>query len=321
MNGIADSIISDALRDYATSRFTGVLKVEGQPGGTVYLQAGDICGCETSGAPSLEVVLLRSRRISEPDWNATFSAAAMADRPMTTELVTRQLLGGGEIEALLRTALADSVFALVSGRIDGWTELPSRECALALSPPAKVGWLLAEAARRRQVLAATAEPPLGVLDLVTAAPVTDWTVRLAGPGQPELLALANGRRTARDLAFALGRGVYATMLQLTRMREHRMVVITPHGSKPPPPSAPAGIASDQEGNDRTTTGLPRRRKERLGPQRAAEPGRRNFPVNIQMLRPRRAEGTSMPGEPSTSWLPDQSPKYRTKYFKTRGTGV
>jgi hypothetical protein len=194
------------------------------------------------------------------------------------------------------------MFVLASGRIDGWTELPSRECALPLSPPAKVGWLLAEAARRRQVLAATAGPPLGALDLVTAAPPADWATTTPGPGQPELMALANGRRTARDLAFALGRGVYATMLQLTRMRERGMVVITPAGSKPPPPSVPAGIASDLDGNDRTTTGLPRRRKERLGPPRAAEPGRRNFPVNIQMLRPRRAEGTSMPGEPSTSWL-------------------
>lgn len=301
-NGIADSMIGDALREYAASRFTGVLRVEGQPSGNIYLEDGGISGCETGGAPSLEVVLLRSRRISEADWNATFSAAAVAERPMTSELVTRQLLGTGEIEALLRTALADAVFALASGRVDGWTELPARDCLLPLSPPAKAGWLLAEAARRRQVLAASAEPPLTALDRITANAPSEWTVRAPAPGQAELLALANGRRTARDLAFALGRGIYATMLQLTRMRQRNMVVIAPHASKPPPASAPVEVASDPEGNDRTTTGLPRRRKERLGPQRAAEPGRRNFPGNIQMLRPRRADGSPMPGEPSNPWL-------------------
>jgi hypothetical protein len=305
-SGIADSMLGDALREYALSRFTGVLRVEGQPGGTLYLEDGGISGCESSGAPSLEVVLLRSRRISEADWNATFSAAAVAERPMTSELVTRQLLGTGELEALLRTALADSVFALASGRVDGWTELPARDCLLPLLPAAKAGWLLAEASRRRQVLAAAAERPIGVLDRITATAPSEWTagtgVPAPGPGQAELLALANGRRTARDMAFALGRGVYATMLQLTRMRERNMVVIIPRGSESPSASAPVEVASDQEGDHRTATGLPRRRKERPGPQRAAEPGRRNFPVNIQLLRPRRAEGTSMPGELSNPWL-------------------
>lgn len=35
-----------------------------------------------------------------------------------------------------------------------------------------------------------------------------------GDGQDEILALADGRRTTRDIAFALGRGVYATTLPL-----------------------------------------------------------------------------------------------------------
>lgn len=35
-----------------------------------------------------------------------------------------------------------------------------------------------------------------------------------GDGQDEILALADGRRMTRDIAFALGRGVYATTLPL-----------------------------------------------------------------------------------------------------------
>ena len=53
--------------------------------------------------------------------------------------------------------------------------------------------------------------------IVAATGAIQPGVRL-GDGQDEILALADGRRTARDLAFALGRGVYATMLQLSRMQ-------------------------------------------------------------------------------------------------------
>jgi hypothetical protein len=87
----------------------------------VYLADGGICGCETPGAPSLEVILLRSGQIAEGDWNAAFTAAAVAGRPLTGELVGHGLLGAGETEALLRTTLADAFFAVLSGHRDGWT--------------------------------------------------------------------------------------------------------------------------------------------------------------------------------------------------------
>src|SRR5580698_6653692 len=120
--GLADDKLADALRQYAAARFSGVLRVEGKPGGTIYLTDGRISACETSGAPSLEVILLRSRTVAESDWDAAFTAAAVGERRMTDELVERALLGAGELEALLRVALADALFALVSGQVDGWAE-------------------------------------------------------------------------------------------------------------------------------------------------------------------------------------------------------
>jgi hypothetical protein len=47
------------------------------------------------------------------------------DRPLPAVLVERELLGAGEAEALLRTALADATFAVVGGRVDGWAEAPA----------------------------------------------------------------------------------------------------------------------------------------------------------------------------------------------------
>ncbi len=290
--GPASGKLADALRQYAAARFSGVLHVDGRPGGAIYLMDGRVSACETSGAPSLEVILLRSRRISESDWDAAFTAAAVAGRPMTTELIQRELLGAGEVEALLRIALADAVFALVSGQIHDWSEKPPADCLLPLIPAARPGWLIAEATRRGQVLASFPEPAVSAQDRITAAPGTARADRVLGPGQGEILALADGRRTARDLAFALGRGLYETMLQLARMRTGNLVVIGSPGKEPSSPGWPVAAALDAEEDDRTATGLPRRRKDQLGFPRAGEATRRNLPA-IRMLWPR-SEGNTMP---------------------------
>jgi hypothetical protein len=289
---LADDKLADALRRYAAAKFSGVLRVDGQPGGTIYLTDGRISACETSGAPSLEVILLRSRTVAESDWDAAFTAAAVGERQLTDELVERALLGAGELEALLRVALADAMFALLRGQVDGWTEGPPAECPLPLSPAARSGWLLAEAARRGQALASFPAPVISAQDRVAAAPGIARSGRPLGRGQDEILALADGRRTARDLAFALGRGLYETMLQLARMRAGDVVVITSAGKEPSSARRPAGPAPDSEEDGLTVTGLPRRRKDRPGSPRGGEPGRRNLTA-IRMLWPR-SDGNTVP---------------------------
>ena len=283
--GAADGNLADALRQYAAAAFSGVVRVDGQPGGTIYLSGGRISACETSGAPSLEVILLRSRTISESDWDAAFTAAAVGKRPLTAELIERGLIGAGALEAMLRIALADAVFAVVSGRVDGWAEAPAADCLLPLTPAARSGWLLAEATRRGQALAAFPPPALSAQDRVTAAPGAR-----PGRGQDTLLALADGRRTPRDLAFALGRGLYETMLELGRMRAEHLVVTSPSGKDPSPPGDPGDALPDGEDDDRTVTGLPRRRKDRPASPRGTEASRRNL-TSIRMLR-LRSEGNS-----------------------------
>ena len=44
--------------------------------------------------------------------------------PMSGELVSRELAGAGELEALLRTALADAMFALASGTVEDYRAGP-----------------------------------------------------------------------------------------------------------------------------------------------------------------------------------------------------
>lgn len=287
-----DDKLADALRQYAAANFSGVLQVDGRPGGTVYFSSGRISACETSGAPSLEVVLLRSRRIPETDWDAAFTAAAVGERQITAELVGRELIQAGELEALLRIALADAMFALLSGQVNGWLKAPQADCLLPLTPSAQCGWLIAEATRRGQVLAAFPGPPLSAQDRITAGPAAGRSSYRLGPDQDAILTLADGPRTARDVAFALGRGLYETMLELARMRAGNVVVTTPPSRESLSPGRPVSPVPASGEDGRTVTGLPRRRKERAPAPRTAEPGRRNLTA-IRMLWPR-SEGNTMP---------------------------
>jgi hypothetical protein len=289
-----DEKLADALRQYAAANFSGVLQVDGRPGGTIYFSSGRISACETSGAPSLEVVLLRTRRVAEADWDAAFTAAAVGERQITAELVGRELLKAGELEALLRVTLADAMFALLSGQVNGWLKAPSADCLLPLTPSAQSGWLIAEATRRVQVLAAFPGPPLSAQDRITSAPGAGRSSYRLGPDQDAILTLADGRRTARDVAFALGRGLYETMLELARMRAGNVVVITPPNRESLSPGRPVSVAPDSGEDDRTVTGLPRRRKDRAVAPRTGEAGRRNLTA-IRMLWPRSDEGAMPDG--------------------------
>ena len=53
---------------------------------------------------------------------------------------------------------------------------------------------------------------------MTAAPRAARRDNLLDDGHDGALALIDGRRTIRDLAFARGRGLYVTMLEVGRMR-------------------------------------------------------------------------------------------------------
>jgi hypothetical protein len=307
-----DPVLRESLTRSAAVELTGVLQVIGDPGGTIYLSGGGVVGVKTPGAPSLEVLVLRSERVPEDGWDAAFSASA-AGTSMSAELTTRGLIGAGELEALLRTAVADALFALAYGYVDQCRPEPGAvSVLLPLDPPATADSLLAEAERRMAVLAAI--PDLDGYRRARVEPVPGAVApgTVLGGGRDELLALANGRRTPRDLAFALGRGVYATTLQLTRMQQEGLLMTTslragpplPAGSpRPTPPwaraepPASAPVADNSDGTDRTNSdrgdsdhddhtpdhgGLPRRRRGRHGEADAGP----DMSVLLRLLRPR-----------------------------------
>ena len=289
--------LDEALADCAATGFSGVLRVIGAPGGTVYLVAGGVAAIETPGAPGAEVILLRSGRIAEADWEAAFAAAAVGGSPPSAELVGRGLIGAGELEAVLRTALADAMFAFASGFVDSCrAEASEVDCALPLDPPADAGWLLTEALRRIHVMAAFPGPALRARDRVTVMPGAGRPGSVLGGGRDEILALADGRRSGRDLAFALGHGLYAVMHQLARMRAEGLVAGASHDTAPAPGGEDGRRAGTDGDDGQTATGLPRRQKDRPAePRGGRQAGGFPLPAVRRLLRPRE-DGHAPPGD-------------------------
>ena len=202
---------------------------------------------------------------------------------MASELVERGLIGDGELEAVLRIALADAMFAVAGGLVDETAvEHATTPSLLPLEQPAAPGWLLFETSRRLQVLTGAAGLVRHDRDRVTADPAAPSAGRgVLSSGQDEIIALANGRRTARDMAFILGRGVYSLSLELSKMRENGLVSITSRRSIGParharlqaPQSTEVPAADGQRAAK--ASDLPRRH----------QPGRQPRPAPAEIMPP------------------------------------
>ena len=278
-----------ALSECAVSKLSGTLLVTGDPGGVIHLAGGAIAAVQTPGAPSAEVILLRSRRVPEAAWDAAFTAAASNGRPMGAELVAAAAIGAGELEALLKIALADAMFVLAGGLVERCEAQPgSVDYLLPLEPGAEADVLLSEATRRLRVLAERPGEAGRDRDRVIAVPGAARPRLPLGHGQDEILAVADGRRTTRDMAFALGRGVYAVTLQVARMRAAGLLVpvplTAPAAAGETVPARPPAAADQPD----PAAELPQRRRGMPGPPpRPADlPAAEGKPAPYRLLRPR-----------------------------------
>ncbi|MGW0577993.1 MarR family transcriptional regulator, partial [Streptomyces sp. NPDC002920] len=135
-------------------------------------------------------------------------------------------------------------------------------------PPTR---LLQEASRKLRALLALPRPVRPEQERPVPGSLSYAAGRL-GPLQRELLTHADGRRTARDLAFRTGRGVYTVTVEVARMLGEGLLEcagaptpipvrlppdghgVRPREPSPPPPPAPVPPAGPPQG----PAALPRR---------------------------------------------------------------
>lgn len=210
-------VLLGALAECGREEFTGALRAAGSPGGTFHFRRGLVVGAESPGAPGPEALLLRSRRISGEEWAELVREAGGARWP-GTELIRHGYAGAAQLRVVCMMALRDAVFAVVAGRVDACERDPGAEAPAPVPVGEGPVRLLQDANRKLAALAALPHPvrPNRERPSPGSAPAAVDEGRLT-PVQRELIAEADGRRTARDLAFRTGRGVYTVTVEVARM--------------------------------------------------------------------------------------------------------
>lgn len=227
--------VSPMLTRLAAERATGALL---RDHGTLYLVDGRVVHAESPSAPGLDVLLTAGGRLPREGWDEAVDRAG-ARSAVGRFLVDSGRLHDGELEICHLGAVFDAAFFALAP-----TSGPSRfrygvgHWFGAVRPVAAEA-VERETVRRRELLDGVWPYPA-----VDTAPVVP---RTAAPGQPvgarqrALLALADGVRTPADIARALGRPAFHTLLDVRRLAAAGLVE-TPSETPPPaPPAVPAWV--------------------------------------------------------------------------------
>ncbi|MEU8970769.1 MarR family transcriptional regulator [Streptomyces monashensis] len=192
--------------------FTGELRLPGSPGGTFHLRGGLVVAAESPGAPGAEALLLRSERIDGEQWAELVRASGQ--RWPVAGLIAHGYAGAAQLRVVCLLALQDAAFAVVAGRVDAFERVTGTEPYAPVAAGERPARLIEDAVRKVAAVDALPHPvrPDRERPLPAASPE-----RARTPLQRELLAHADGRRTARDLAFRTGRGVYTVTVEVARM--------------------------------------------------------------------------------------------------------
>ncbi|WP_435210064.1 MarR family transcriptional regulator [Streptomyces sp. bgisy034] len=208
--------LARALAVCARDGFTGELRVGGTPGGTLHLGDGRVVAAESPGAPGPEALLLRSGRVSGEQW-AELMRESGGSRWPATALIARGYAGAAQLRVVCAMALHDAAFAIAAGRVDGCERVPTTEPFAQVPVGEPPLGLLQGAARRLTAINELPHPVHPDRERPVPAPAPADTDTPLTVLRRELLAHADGRRTARDLAFRVGRGVYAVTVEVARM--------------------------------------------------------------------------------------------------------
>ncbi|WP_143035763.1 MarR family transcriptional regulator [Lentzea fradiae] len=200
---------------------SGTFHFSGNPGGEIHLRDGGVVCAQSAGSPGPDALLLRTGRISESEW-----AAALATG-------TRGGIGATELHVVAMMAAHDAAFTIAAGDVDDCAFIPEAPgVAFAMSVPIDPVQLLRETSRRITSLLAMEHPLRPHRDRLTST--RGSRLRVLSPLRAEILSHATGGPTARDIAFASGRGVYPVTVEASRMAADGLLTVVTDTSPPSP---------------------------------------------------------------------------------------
>ncbi|TXS60767.1 MULTISPECIES: hypothetical protein [unclassified Streptomyces] len=220
--------VSSLLNSLGEQKRNCTVLVAGSPGGAIHLRDGLVVAVETPGAPTVEGLLLRSGRVTEEAWAAVCAADPHHERT-AAELAGRGLVGAGEFEVVCTAAVFDGAFALSLTTPGSW-EVAEATPVVRSGRTVRPERLIRESSNRLAVLSdargSAGERARSRVRRTSAAEHgTEGTVvpRRLPARVRAVLDAADGRRTSRDIAFALGRGLYPVLLDLRRLEDDGLV--------------------------------------------------------------------------------------------------
>lgn len=218
-------VLAGALTGRDAANASGTFHFSGNPGGEIHLRNGGVVCAESAGSPGPDALLLRTGRISESEWTAALTTG------------TRGTIGQTELHVVTMMATHDAAFTIAAGDVDDCAFAPDAlDVAVAMTAPIDPVLLLRETSRRITSLLAMDRPLRPHRDRL--APTRGSQLRVLSPLRAEILSHATGRRTARDIAFASGRGVYPVTVEASRMVADGLLTVVAGTSVVTPPSRP-----------------------------------------------------------------------------------
>ncbi|WP_086819832.1 hypothetical protein [Allokutzneria sp. NRRL B-24872] len=206
--------LAHALLRCEQDRVTGTVNLVGAPGAVVHLRRGAVIAVRSPGAPGAEVLLVRSGRISEADW--TRARRAGPEHP--SRVLAHGGVGATELRTVTMMAAHDGAFAAVTGTVeDCFVDDRPTDPPLPVTNGIDLAWLFEQTSRRLKALAALPFAVSPHRDRLGAAHGADLATTVLTAAQREVLAQVVGRRSARDIAFTLGRGLYPVTIEVCRM--------------------------------------------------------------------------------------------------------
>ena len=208
---LTETRVTTALERLAERRVSGVLEIDGNPAGTIYLNQGQITFARASWIPDLSARLPRVLvpSVASPD---LIAEPDRPDRDIGTELVQRQFLSRPDLQAILRSIVVDAALVLmVPFDQDAFVSdvrfaAPGAHWAGAFSSLG-VDSVLAEASKMAERVARynlARTKPLQLCDLGGPSAVLSreqWAVACA----------IDGTRSVQDLAWHCGLALYDAM--------------------------------------------------------------------------------------------------------------
>ncbi|MDJ0460391.1 transcriptional regulator [Streptomyces sp. H27-C3] len=197
----------------ADERATGALL---RDRGTLYLLDGKVVHAESPASPGIEVLLTMAGRLRPEEWRQAVSEAGALGR-VGRFLVDSGRVSGGELELCHLGALYDAAYFVLAP--DSGPTRFRHGVAHWIGPvrPVPVAVVDRESQRRRKLL-----DRIWPHQETDTAPVLRTAAGHRGgtpvtPRQRAVLDLADGEHTAPDIARALGRAAFHTLLDVRRL--------------------------------------------------------------------------------------------------------